>query len=352
MSIDFYASPEKFQQQIYELYKNLKVESEGKSQNVKSQSKSKVTLTKSQTFVSKYFTPNNPDGLLLYHSIGSGKTLASLSLVKSFEDLGFNAIFVTRTTLKSDIDKAINMINLKNKLLRFSYKQFSNICKRKGKNYELLMEKAKRFGTSDPFYKTIIIIDEAHKLYTKDLKTQEMHDIKLIQKTIYESYQLSKENRCRIVLLSATPITFNPFEILKLFNLIIVNPKERINLNNFQDEFLDSNGKFTKKGELEFKYLTKGLVSYLDATQDTSTFAKISLTHVYVPISEKPKPLTKSDCQNLYKQCRSIFPKNAFHKMQCENDKIACNREIKNSKLKNNKYQIDELKNKCNIVFT
>jgi Type III restriction enzyme, res subunit len=345
MSIDFYASPEKFQEQIYQLYKNLNTERNGK-----------VTLSKSQTFVSKYFTPNNPDGILLYHSIGSGKSLASLSIIKSFEELGFNAIFVTRTTLKGDIDKALSMTNLKNKLLRFSYKQFSNICKRKGKNYELLMEKAKSLdkNTSDPFYKTIIVIDEAHKLYTKDLKTQEMHDIKLIQKFIYESYQVSKENRCRIVLLSATPITFDPFEILKLFNLIIVNPKERINLNNFQDEFLDNNGKFTQKGELEFKYLTKGLVSYLDVTKDTSTFAKISLTHVYVPISEKPKLLTTSDCQKSYKQCISIFPKNELHKMQCENYKITCNKEIKNTKLyiKNNKFQVDELKNKCNIVFT
>ena len=37
------------------------------------------------------------------------------------------------------------------------------------------MERAKKSNpqTNDPFYKTIVIIDEAHKLYTKDLKTQE-----------------------------------------------------------------------------------------------------------------------------------------------------------------------------------
>lgn len=338
MSIDFYASPEKFQQQIYKLYKS----------NQESKVNSKFTLSESQKFISKYFTPNNPDGILLYNSIGSGKTLASISIIKSFEELGFNAIFVTRTTLKNDIDKAINMLPLKNKLIRFSYKQFSNICKRKGKNYELLMQKAKNINpeTKDPFYKTLIVIDEAHKLYTKDLKIQEMHDIKLIQKTIYESYNNSKENRCRIVLLSATPITFDPFEILRLFNLIIVNPKERIDIANFQNEFLDDNGKFTEKGETEFKYLTKGLVSYLDATKNYNNFAKISLTNVYVPISEKPE---KQNCNKSYKECLSIFPKNQFHKMQCNRYLIECQNQMK--KIKNNKYQVSELKRKCNIIF-
>jgi hypothetical protein len=358
MSIDFYASPEKFQEQIAKLYKEYKIPVIKINNQCSLKNSEKFQLSQSQKFVTKYFTLNNPDGLLLYHSVGAGKTLASLSILRSFENQGFNAIFVTRTTLKGDIDKAVDMLPLKNKLLRFSYKQFSNICKRRGKNYELLMEKTKKINTNemtrtnDPFYKTIIVIDEAHKLYTKDLKPQEMHDIKLIQKTIYESYNFSKENRCRIVLLTATPVSYDPFEILKLFNLIIVNPTERIDLVNFQNDFLDNNAKFTEKGEKEFKYLTKGLVSYLDASKNPNTFAKISLTEIYVPISEKPDlKISVKDCTESQKECLNMIPKIPIAKLACTKYFNECkNKIIDNRKyLKTNKFQIDQVKSKCNI---
>lgn len=354
MSIDFYAKPQKFQEQIEELYKDYKIPVIKINNECSIKKAEKIQLSYSQKFISKYFTHVNPDGLFIYASVGAGKTLSAISIIKSFEKQGFNAIFITRTTLKSDIDKAVDMLPLKNKLLRFSYKQFSNICKRRGKNYELLMNKAKKLNqnTNDPFYKTIIIIDEAHKLYTKDLKPQEMHDIKLIQQTIYNSYNTSKENRCRIVLLSATPITYDPFEILKLFNLIIVNPKERINIETFQEDFLDHNGKFTEKGEKEFRYLTKGLVSYLNASKNPNTFAKIALTDVYVPISEKPDlKVSVKDCNKSYKECINLFPNNPFIKTQCKQYLTKCKKEIIGNRkyIKTNKFQIDQLKSKCNI---
>ena len=48
-----------------------------------------------------------------------------------------------------------------------SYKQFSNLLVGKNKIYDILKT---RNGSEDILRKTLIIIDEAHKLYGGDLK--------------------------------------------------------------------------------------------------------------------------------------------------------------------------------------
>lgn len=312
----------------------------------------KFKLSLPQQFISDYYTPNNPNGLLLYASIGSGKTLTSVNLIKHFLSYGANAIWVTRTTLKKDLDKALTLLPIPGSLTRFSYKQFSNIAKRKGENYRKLMEKARKLNpkTDDPLFRTIVIIDEAHKLYTKDLKIQELHDINAIQKMIYTSYSDSGINRARIVLMSATPITENPDEILHLFNLIITNPNDRIDIEKLKKDYIHSNGSFSTKGKIYFSEKIKGLVSYLDTSKDPSKFAQVRYNEVLVPISEKPDvPTTQDYCIKHHKICID----NENDKNDCKNNMIKCKELIKNNNelLGKTKYQIDLLKSKCSVTF-
>jgi hypothetical protein len=319
----------------------------------------KLVLSNPQKFISSYFTPSNPNGLLIHHSVGAGKSITAINLFKQFEKLGFNTIFVTRTTLKKDIDKAIELIPLNGTLLRFSYKQFSNICRKKGDNYKKLLDKARKLNdkTNDPFYKTLIIIDEAHKLYTKDLKPQEMHDIGAIEKVIFESYKNSNGNRNRIVLMSATPITEDPMEIIQLFNLLITEPKERFDIENFYETHLDTTGQFSKNGINEFKSKVKGLISYLDLSRDPSKFAKVKYTQVLVPISQKPDyiPVTMKTCNDRLKECNKLdaAKESEYVKGICKLDFERCKKLIETNKkiIKNSKYQRDYLASKCGIVF-
>ena len=304
-------------------------------------SKNGLELSQSQKFISKYFTEKNPNGLLLYHTVGSGKTLTAVKLLSEFEKKGFNTLWITRTTLKKDLDKALNMVPLKKLLKVFSYKQFSNICKRKGENYRILLDRAKKIkNTDDPFYKTVIIIDEAHKLYTKDLKSQELHDINVIQKLIYESYDKSKENRCRVVLMSATPITEDATEVIKLLNLIIVESRNRFNLKNFANDFLDRTGKFKESMKGEFKEKIKGLVSYLDISGDPSKFAQAEYKTILVPVSQVE---TAVNCEINYARCSEYGVFNCHYLM---NECKKINKEIKTNSKKTQEYIF---KDKCNI---
>lgn len=307
----------------------------------------RITLNNTQKFVSEYVTPDRQNGILLWHSVGSGKTLSAVAILKSFEQKGYNTLFITRTTLKGDLQKAIDMLPLQNKLLVLSYKQFSNIGKNKGETYKKLITRAKKINpqTNDPLYKTIIVIDEVHKLYTKDLKPQEMHDISSIERMIYTSYTSDKP--CKVVLMSATPITSNPLEVINLFNLIIKSKVNRFDVNTFKQNYLDKTGKFTKSGKEAFQDRIKDLVSYIDMSKDPRKFAQVEFSEILVPISS----ITLQSLQLCKEAEKLCVEELGLSKKECKEEYNTCkDKYMKNKKmLKEGKFQTKVLEDKCKI---
>ncbi len=313
--------------------------------------KGPTKLNQTQEFVSKYFNPEHKNGILLFHSVGSGKTLSAIAIMNQFEKLGYNTLWVTRTTLKKDLYKGLEMLPLKHNLMTVSYKQFSNIGKFKGELYKKLMNKAHKLDpkTNDPLYKTIVVIDEVHKLYTKDLKPQEMHDISKIESMIFKSYNNSGDNHTKVVLMSATPITENPLELIHLFNLIIEEPKDRFDVSSFENKYLDKQGKFTKESRGKFQEKIKGLVSYIDMSKDPRKFAQVRYQEVLVPVSIPEVGVDdfeerKFDCETTYRFLLEFVGKE--YALQHKRDCMAQIKEDK-KRLKNTKYQSMMLKKKC-----
>ena len=66
-----------------------------------------VTYSPTQEFVRSYFTPSSAyKGLLLAHSVGTGKTCSAIAIAtSSFIKKGYSVLWVTRHTLKADIWK-------------------------------------------------------------------------------------------------------------------------------------------------------------------------------------------------------------------------------------------------------
>ena len=66
-----------------------------------------VIFSNTQNFVQKFLTPQSPyKGMLLYHSVGSGKTCTAISTAtNTFDKEGYKILWVTRHTLKEDIWK-------------------------------------------------------------------------------------------------------------------------------------------------------------------------------------------------------------------------------------------------------
>ena len=268
-----------------------------------------VNLTKSQEFIKDYFTPKNPyKGMLLYHSVGTGKTCSGIATATaSFQKQGYTILWVTRASLKQDIwknmfEKVCHTIladNIKNGLqvdvkakdgIRtkikkagiqwfepISYKQFANLLLKKNKFYE---ELKKRNGTEDILKKTLIIIDEAHKLFTEDLKAQERPNVEIMKRLIQSSYDKSGENSVRLLLMTATPITEDPMSSIKLMNMFENKEQLTENYEDFKKIFCHEDGTIIDDKISTLMHKFSGKISYLNRSNDIRQFAYPIITDI------------------------------------------------------------------------
>jgi hypothetical protein len=271
-----------------------------------------LNYTPTQNFIRHYFQPRVPiKGMLLHHSVGTGKTASAIAAATAnFETAGYTILWVTRTTLKNDIWKNMfdqvanesirnliasgqtipNETKERMKLLSkawrirpISYKQFSNLVSKQNSYYQRLV---KENGEADPLRKTLLIIDEAHKLYGGgDLSSLERPDMEALHKSLMTSYAVSGEESVRLLLMTATPITENPMELVKLVNLCkTVDHQMPTSFEVFSQNYLDEEGKFSVKGEKEFLDDIAGHISYLNREKDARQFSQPILKRVMVPI--------------------------------------------------------------------
>jgi Type III restriction enzyme, res subunit len=276
-----------------------------------------ATFSPSQDFIRHYLTPSNPyKGMLLWHSVGVGKTCTAIATATStFEKEGWTILWVTRTTLKDDIWKnmfdIVCSLSMQERLSKggklpakladrmrlvpsnwsirpMSYKQFTNLVSGTNKMYQDLVKKN---GVDDPLKKTLIIIDEAHKLYGGyDLLPAEKPDMRKFKSALNKSYNISGADSVKLLLMTATPYSKDPLEMAKLLNLMKEN-KEQLptTFDEFSQFFLDSrSGMFTKDGRDLFLDQITGLVSYLDRGSDAREFAQPKIELVNVPMSVRP----------------------------------------------------------------
>ena len=302
-----------------------------------------VDFTQSQQFISNFFTPGSPfGGLLVWHSVGTGKTctaIATKSLL--FEKQDYTILWVTRTSLRDDIwknmfkwvcdhniRKLINSgINVpedpeqkrdyinRNFLQPISYKQFSNALSRSGQIYEKLSHIN---GKEDFLKKTLIIIDEAHKIYGKDLVGMEKPNTSAIETSIFSSYKISGTQSCKVMLMTGTPIADHPIEFIKLMNLLIRNSDDRFpsDFDVFSRQYLKGSS-FTKQGKDDFQNRLKGLISYLNRSFDPNEFAQPSFKKIHVPLSRFKEDLELQDCEKVMNDTYEKERKEVYNLENC-----------------------------------
>ena len=297
-----------------------------------------LDYTPTQDFVRNYFTPENPyKGLLLWHSVGTGKTCSAIATASTtYERMGYNILFVSRTTLINDIWKNMyNMVcseDVKAKMKKdkiyptgnyatdrrkflsenwyppIGYKTFSNALSGDNQFHYEMLRKSKA-GEKDILHKTLLIIDEAHKLYGGDLKAGEKPDIKTIEKMINNSYKVSGKDSVKLLLMTATPITNDPMELIKLVNLM--KDKDKLPLaQTFNDEYLEPNGSIRadKKEKLAIKIGPH--ISYLNRENDARNFAIPSFYPV--PVYNNDEQMSYEDDPEYVKKNQDLINKMYF----------------------------------------
>lgn len=292
-----------------------------------------VEFSPTQDFVRHYFQPSLPyKGILLNHSVGTGKTCSAIAIASTgWETRGYTILWVTRHTLKADIWKnmydqvcslvvkqqirkdEINLNNAKDAPRKYlskqwmepiSFKQLSNLCL--GKN-DVYHQMVKRNGKIDPFRKTLLIIDEAHKLYATDVVGAEKPNVKAITDAILHSYETSKNDSVRVILMTATPYTSDPMDLMKLLNLL--RPREEslpYEISEFTDKYLTDEGHFTEDGEQLFMDDIAGYISHLNREKDARQFAYPVYESVKVPLSRSELIGLKETMKNMSHEVQEI----------------------------------------------
>lgn len=265
-----------------------------------------ASFTKTQDFVRHFFQPSSAyKGMLLFHSVGTGKSCSGIATAStSFERDGYTILWVTRHTLKADIaknlygivcsipmqerlkdgKKAEKKFLSKNWMNPISYKQFSNMLLQKNKVYSDIVE---RNGKKDPLHKTLIIIDEAHKLYGPDTPAAEKPNMEILEQMLQNSYSKSGKDSARVILMTATPYTKSALEMVKLLNLLRPT-KQQFPSNDYEEfaeKYLDMSGKFTVSGRKHFLDNIAGYISYLNRSSDARNFAYPIIQNMMVEMS-------------------------------------------------------------------
>jgi hypothetical protein len=156
-------------------------------------------------------------------------------------------------------------------IMPISYKQFSNMLAGKNSIYKLMQ---KRNGTQDMLKKTLVIIDEAHKLYSPDIKASEKPNVEIMNKLIKNSYNISGKDSVKLLLLTATPYTSDPMHLIKLINLMKEKDELPDDFNEFTKKYLDeTTSKFTDTGAEKYLNDITGYISYLNRDRDVRNFA-------------------------------------------------------------------------------
>ena len=308
-----------------------------------------IQYTPTQRFIKQYFTPQCPvKGMLLWHSTGTGKTCSAIAAAtSSFAVQKYTILWVTRTTLKNDIwknmfDQICNeqirtMVsdgvsipkdhNKRMKLLSdawrirpISYKQFSNLVSKENSYYDKLVNIN---GSLDPLRKTLLIIDEAHKLYGGgDLIGIERPDMNALHKSLMTSYATSGRDSVRVLLMTATPITEDPMELVKLINLTKLPEKQMHNdFATFSSVYLNEDGSFHNEGKKKYLDEIAGHISYLNREKDARQFAQPQIHPIYSNIIDDVKNIHSFD----KKYVRSINKKEIDElkmEIERENEKI------------------------------
>jgi hypothetical protein len=99
------------------------------------------------------------------------------------------------------------------------------------------------------------------------------------------SYAVSGANSGRLLLMTATPVTENPMELVQLMNLCKpLQEQMPATFDLFASQYLSEEGVFTKKGQDDFMDNIAGHISYLNREKDARQFSQPRIRKIMVPM--------------------------------------------------------------------
>ena len=285
-----------------------------------------------QYLMGHYISSRSPyKSLLIYHSVGVGKTCSAITISESFL-ISHNIydepkiwVIMPRSLKNSfkeqifNINKMIDFSTLCNQCTGDIYIKLANINKdtpidKINNKIKKLIKSRFRIFTYDGFttfieteYKDkiikdkVIIIDEAHNIRSSDS----------VDKKIYNTLTnlLSNGINNRLILLSATPMYNEPSDIFDLLYLLLLNDKREHLLKIPFPELFNNENIINSNTALLLKKLSSNYISYLVGKNPFSFAFKLSPSYSDIKILDKIIPL------NMFGKELPINDKNWLYKI-------------------------------------
>ena len=249
-----------------------------------------LTLKSYQIIPFIHFKKHN--SLLLYHSVGSGKTATAINIIKSYNTTHNIVIFI-KAALHDGWLNELKLWKYNSDNIYFYHYDSIN-------GFKEFDEERKKYKYKNTFY----IIDEAHNFINNVYSNNKLNKIEGVSRQIYEyiynqidknqnnktnknqdkkqvsskvssksdkkqdqnkvskSSSQTPKNDIKILLISATPIVNEPYEMSILFNLLKPGcfPASKSEFNSFY--LKQERNKIVINNKKEFQNVTKNLVSY------------------------------------------------------------------------------------------
>jgi SNF2 family DNA or RNA helicase len=175
-----------------------------------------VQLKKHQKHVCNYIKNNKTRGLVLFHSVGSGKTITAITIIRCIlqNDSDQKVFVVTPTSLVDNFGKEVEKVGV-----RFG----SNV---NVYSHGTLTRKIAKEG-AEFCRDSVIIVDEAHNFKTK-VQNGEGKRVKLMMRGTAAARQ--------VFLLTATPVQNRPSEFVNLYAMVSKREHEISKLYRTFDE--------------------------------------------------------------------------------------------------------------------
>ena len=253
--------------------------------------KLKKALRKSQELPAKYMNYKSPyTSLLLFHGLGSGKTIGAVNLIRTLYNITpeWNFFVLIKASLRADpwekeLKAWLGDDNYADKYSRILFINYDSPFA--DRNF---LDAKKQ---SKPQYKNVYIIEEAHnfiKNVYNNMSQKGGKRAKIIYDIIYQE-KIENDNT-RIMLLSGTPAINSPFEFALLFNLLRPGSFPN-NETTFSDMYISHIGAkqiLNPQKKNLFQRRIIGLVSYYVGS-DPNTFPKRHNHVKYIKMSDHQK---------------------------------------------------------------
>lgn len=244
----------KTQRRVYDKYSKYKLGE--KKDTIKEVCKSNSKkLTEYQLFLRDFMKDENRRGILLYHGLGSGKTISSILISESLlTRLGKVNVFLP-ASLKGNFTKELTeyaKITGNNLYLNFHLHSYNA---------------SNAVSTFPDIENSVVIIDEVHKVI--NMINSGSSSIGL---NYYKKFRDARN--VKFIFLSGTPIVNEVRELALLINIL---KPGTFNIDTFVDNYFDL-GKFSIKNKAELYLAIEGLVSYYRGpSEDSEVYPKYTI---------------------------------------------------------------------------